>query len=215
MAGPEIQEPSGGAADFPRPVIEVRELFRQVLERYLADGRIADKERFEQERLRLSAGLINALVAGGVLLFREQEPEGPEDQGPPPEAILLEQRLDGGELLILLRRTLLTMLRQLNQPETDLLRLSLSRLFRRKLREVFAAGAADDFPVKLFQDRHPGGDCYLGINLRNTRSLGDDLDRIERNPILRATLIAGRRSLRHDDQSLRGLLVPPPAAETA
>ena len=57
---------------FPRKVVDVREVFRESLDRHLVEGKIADKEKLEQDKLKISAGLVNFVVSGGVLLFREE-----------------------------------------------------------------------------------------------------------------------------------------------
>ena len=208
---------------FTRKVVDVRAVFRESLNKHLIEGRIADKEKFEQDKLKISANLINFVVSGGVLLFsgegfgKLQEPVSAEQK-----TALEENRKEGegkddlvmneASLFNLLRKTILLMLNELNKPDVNLLKISLSKPFREKLRSIFAAESPEEperFPVKIFQDIHPNRDSYIAINMRNTHSLGHDIDRIEQNPALKMEIMENRRPLRHTDGNLYKMFAPP------
>ena len=63
-------------------------------------------------------------------------------------------------------------------------------------------GNAAGFPVKIFQDFHDGRGYHIGINMRNTRSVGDDIDRIDRDQELKREIIGQVRRCRHTDGNL-------------
>ena len=183
---------------FERKVLDVREVFRASLVRHLVDGRIVDKEKLEQDKLKISANLVNFVVVGGILLFREGAP-GAKGENQIEEEIL-EEEIDEVSLFQLLRATIQVMLGELNKPDVNLLKVSLSKVFRARLQHIFTdqvAGQPDRFPVKIFHEIHTGSHSYLGINMRNTRSLGDDID-----PPLRAEIISAARPCRHTDGNL-------------
>jgi len=69
--------------------------------------------------------------------------------------------------------------------------------------------------MKIFHDRHPNHYSYIGINMRNTRSLGDDVDRIERDPALRKEIVEGARPGRHTHRNLLKILGPPTGRKEA
>jgi hypothetical protein len=211
------------AESFLRKVVNVRKVFRDALDRHLVDGRIDDKEKLEQDKLKISASLLNFVVAGGVLLFpgEAKEPSavsgtaagktgsGSEEIEHPGQG---EAVMDEASLFRLLRMTILVMLNELNKPDVNLLKISLSKNFREKLQSVFSKISSEDpdqFPVKIFHDLHPGKDSYIGINMRNTRSLGDDIDRIERNLSLKKEIIERLRPIRHTDGNLYKLFASP------
>ena len=220
----EVQ-PEGGR--FSRKVVDIREVFHEALSRYLVEGEIADKEKLEQDKLKISASLVNFVVSGGVLLFRDKI--GPGEEKPVPgganeindtvesvEADLDEEHLDEISLFRLLRKTILLMLNELNKPEVNLLKVSLTKSFRQSLQSVFAkasGGEPDRFPMKIFHDIHPNHYSYIGINMRNTRILGDDIDRIERDSSIRKEIVEGVRSSRHTDGNLLKILGPPASQE--
>lgn len=195
---------------FERRVVDVREVFREPLVRHLADGRITDKEKLEQEKLKITAGLVNFTVSGGILLFRQGAPE-PRGESHAEEELRAENVMDEVSLFKLLRGTIQIMLGELNKPDVNLLKVSLSKHFRGKLQQIFTEQTAvtpDRFPVKIFHDVHSGSDSYLGINMRNTRSLGDDIDRIERDAQLRRELVSSARPCRHSDGNLLKMFAP-------
>jgi hypothetical protein len=209
------EQPTDGtdAEVFERKVLDVREAFGDWLAGLLVDGRIADKEKLERDKLKITVRLVNFVAFGGVLLFRGARPagtrddstgglaDGPDGGGP----------LDEASFFRLLLRTILLMLNGLNQPDVNLLKISLAPSFRAHLQAVFSSGDSgpDRFPVKICQDIHPDGSAFVGINLRNTRSLGEDLDRIERDPSLRARITGRLRLVRHTDGALRRFFVHP------
>jgi len=204
-------------------VVDIREVFRDALGRYLVQGEIADKEKLEQDKLKISASLVNFVVSGGVLLFRDEVKQGEEgsadsekgdinDTVESVEASLDDEHLDEVSLFRLLRKTILLMLNELNKPDVNLLKVSLTKSFRESLQSVFAeasGGEPDRFPMKIFHDIHPNRYSYIGINMRNTRSLGDDIDRIERDPVLRKEIVECTRPSRHTDRNLLKILGPP------
>ena len=208
---------------FSRKVVDIREVFRDALGRYLVQGEIADKEKLEQDKLKISASLVNFVVSGGVLLFRDEVKQGEEgsadsekgdinDTVESVEASLDDEHLDEVSLFRLLRKTILLMLNELNKPDVNLLKVSLTKSFRESLQSVFAetsGGEPDRFPMKIFHDIHPNRYSYIGINMRNTRSLGDDIDRIERDPVLRKEIVECTRPSRHTDRNLLKILGPP------
>ena len=54
-------------------------VFHDTLARHLSDGRVVDKEKLEQTKLKVSASLVNFVVGGGVLLFEGEERDAPPD----------------------------------------------------------------------------------------------------------------------------------------
>ena len=200
-----------GSRAFERKVVDVRRVFGEAMAGQLVEGRIADKEQLEQAKLKISARLVNFVVGGGVLLFgandRELElPQGQLDEG---------RELSETDLFQLLRETIFRMLGELNKPDVNLLKVSLSKEFRECLQQIFttrAAGEPGKFPVKIFQDLHRSTGHYIGINMRNTRSVGDDIDRIERNEELKREIVAATRACRHSDGNLMKLFSPDQAA---
>ena len=200
---------------FPRKVVDVREVFRESLDRHLVEGKIADKEKLEQDKLKISAGLVNFVVTGGVLLFREETAQSGERAGKEEEAGKSspgDEELDEAAIFHLLQKTIFLMLKELNEPDVNLLKISLSKTFRETLQSIFSeetAGEPDRFPVKIFQDKHSDHRVFIGINLRNTRSLGDDIDRIERDIALRQEIVGCVRPTRHSDGNLLKMFSPP------
>ena len=208
---------------FPRKVVDVREVFRESLDRYLVEGKVADKEKLEQDKLKISASLVNFVVTGGVLLFREEaspagEGAGKEAAGAGHPAAAAgksatgEVGMDEAAIFHLLLKTIVLMLKELNAPDVNLLKISLAKSFRETLQSIFSeetAGEPDRFPVKIFQDKHPDHRIFIGINLRNTRSLGEDIDRIERDTALRKEIVGCVRPTRHSDRNLLKMFSPP------
>jgi len=204
-------------------VVDIREVFPDALSRYLVEGEIADKERLEQDKLKISASLVNFVVSGGVLLFRDEARPGEEvsadnakndmlETVESVEAGLDDKQLDEVSLFRLLRKTILMMLNELNKPDVNLLKISLTKSFRESLQSIFSeetGGEPDRFPMKIFHDIHPNHYSYIGINMRNTRSLGDDIDRIERDLTLRKEIVECTRPSRHNDGNLLKVLGPP------
>lgn len=207
-------------SSFSRKVVDIREVFHDALSRYLVEGEIADKERLEEDKLKISAGLVNFVVSGGVLLFRDELRPGEEESADngkndmdetveSVEASLDDKHLDEISLFRLLRKTILLMLNELNKPDVNLLKISLTKSFRESIQSIFSeetGGESDRFPMKIFHDIHPNHYSYIGINMRNTRSLGDDIDRIERDPALRREIAECTRSSRHTDGNLLKIL---------
>ncbi len=205
---------------FPRKVVDIREVFHDTLSRYLVEGEIVDKEKLEEDKLKISAGLVNSVVGGGVLLFRDDVSSGEEESADnrknatvetegSVEAGSDEKPLDEISLFRLLRKTILLMLNELNKPEVNLLKISLTKSFRESIQSIFSeetGGEPDRFPIKIFHDIHPNHYSYIGINMRNTRSLGDDIDRIERDPVLRREIVECTRPSRHTDGNLLKIL---------
>lgn len=197
---PETQQ-TDSSRSFVRKLVDVRQVFRDAMVRYISDGRIADKEKLEQAKLKISASLVNFVVNGGVIFFATEEKGGPPIQDQLDEG----HELTEDELFHLLRETIFRMLNELNKPDVNLLKVSLAKPFREAMQSIFTEQAADDpgkFPVKIFQDFHDGRGYYIGINMRNTRSVGDDIDRIEADPELKNEIIAGTRLCRHSDGNL-------------
>jgi len=193
--------PAGSGRAFERKLVDVRGVFHEGLARHLDDGRVVDKEKLEQTKLKVSASLVNFVVNGGVLLFSGTGREVPPD----PAQLEDGHALSESELFQLLRETIYRMLGELNKPDVNLLKVSLARTFRDRLLKIFSdpqSGAAASFPVKIFQDFHDGAGYYIGINMRNTRSVGDDIDRIDRDQELKREIIAQARSCRHTDSNL-------------
>ncbi|HUU29528.1 MAG TPA: hypothetical protein VM123_17125 [archaeon] len=211
---------------FTRKVVNVRKVFRDALNRHLVDGKISNKEKLEQDKLKISASLVNFVVAGGVLLFEEEKPDKAVAAGLKEKKVAglkehEEQRLqevevmDEAALFHLLRVTILMMLKELNNPEVNLLKISLSKSFRATLQSIFSvvrSAEPDHFPVKIFHDMHQNQSFYIGINMRITRSLGDDIDCIERSPVLKKEIIELHRPIRHTDGNLCKILAPFPAS---
>ena len=103
----------------------------------------------------------------------------------------------------------------MNKPDVNLLKVSLAKDFREHLQKIFTGGASPEqskFPVKVFQDFHRELGHYIGINMRNTRSVGDDIDRIERDEALRREIIEAVRPCRHTDGNLMKMFSHDPAA---
>lgn len=186
---------------FKRSVLDVRGAFREWFAALVVDGRIADKEKLEQDKLKITARMINLVVAGGLLLFRDDKgEEGGESAGVP-------EMLDEATFFRMLRGTIVTMLAELNAPDVNILKVSLSERFRERLQDVFTGAHGRDgrFPVKIVQDVHPGYGVYVGINLRDNRSLGEDISRIERDPDLRAEIVSLSRPFRRTDRDFQRL----------
>ena len=229
MVSQEAAETQPVRSRFSRKVVDIREVFRDVLSKYLVKGEILDKERLEEDKLKISASLVNFVVSGGVLLFRDAlrpGEEGSADNGKNDidetvesvEPRLDDKHLDEVSLFRLLRKTILLMLNELNKPDVNLLKISLTKSFRQILQSIFAeetGGEPDRFPIKIFHDIHPNHYSYIGINMRNTRSLGDDVDRIERDPALRKEIVEGTRPGRHTDGNLLKILGPPTGRKEA
>lgn len=194
--------------EFNRAVLDVQSAFRDWFAGQVTDGRLRDKEKLEQDKLKITARLVNLVVAGGMLMFREQDARQAKESGDGAG----EGRLDESGFFRRLRGTMIDTLKELNSPEVNLLKNSLSARFRRRLREVFAADPErpERFPVKVVQDTHPDRTVFIGINLRDTRSLGEDIDRIERDPVLREEIAARRQPLRHADSDLHKFFSVPP-----
>ena len=210
-------------SSFSRKVVDIREVFHDALSRYLVEGEIADKEKLEEDKLKISAGLVNFVVSGGVLLFRDELRPGEEESADngkndmdetvetveSVEAILDDKHLDEISLFRLLLKTILLMLNELNKPDVNLLKISLIKSFRESIQSIFSEETGDEpdrFPMKIFHDIHPNHYSYIGINMRNTRSLGDDIDRIERDPALRREITKCTRPSRHTDGNLLKIL---------
>ena len=205
---------------FSRKVVDIREVFHDTLSRYLVKGEIVDKEKLEEDKLKISAGLVNSVVGGGVLLFRDDVSSGEEESADnrknatveteeSVEAGSDEKYLDEISLFRLLRKTILLMLNELNKPEVNLLKISLTKSFRESIQSIFSeetSGVPDRFPIKIFHDIHQNHYSYIGINMRNTRSLGDDIDRIERDTALRREITECTRPSRHTDGNLLKIL---------
>lgn len=205
---------------FSRKVVDIREVFHDTLSRYLVEGEIVDKEKLEEDKLKISAGLVNSVVGGGVLLFRDDVSSGEEESADNRKSATVEteesveagsdeKHLDEISLFRLLRKTILLMLNELNKPEVNLLKISLTKSFRESIQSIFSeetGGEPDRFPIKIFHDIHPNHYSYIGINMRNTRSLGDDIDRIERDPALRREIAECTRPSRHTDGNLLKIL---------
>ena len=229
MTAQDAAEAQPVRARFSRKVVDIREVFYDALSRYLVQGEIADKEKLEQDKLKISASLVNFVVSGGVLLFRDEIRPGEEraaaggendinDTVESVEADLDDNHLDEISLFRLLRKTILLMLNELNKPDVNLLKVSLTKSFRESLQSVFAkasGGEPDRFPMKIFHDIHPNHYSYIGINMRNTRSLGDDIDRIERDPLLKKEIVECTRPSRHNDGNLLKILGPPAGRQDA
>ncbi|MEA2062931.1 MAG: hypothetical protein U9P14_04470 [Gemmatimonadota bacterium] len=202
----------GTSRGFHRRIIDVHEIFHTSLARHLVGGSIADKQELEKDKLKISAGLVNNVVAGGVLRYRSQEKKTDADRVPETaEEASGEQAINEASLFRLLENTIFMMLNQLNQPDVNLLKISLSKPFRQRLEEIFSPGLSGDagrFPVKIFHDVHPSGGGYIGINMRNIRSLGEDLNRIERDELLKRELTELRRPIRHTDGNLLVMFNP-------
>ncbi|MBN2290665.1 MAG: hypothetical protein JXQ83_15125 [Candidatus Glassbacteria bacterium] len=196
--------------EFSRKEVDVHRVFGDALVRHLVDGKVADKQKLEQDKLKISARLVNFVAAGGVLFFSESGEESGlhhEERGGDGDL-----KLDETALFRLLEKTSLVMLNQLNQPEVNLLKISLNKSFRARLQEIFISGASeapDHFPIKIFRDLHPEKGSFIGINMRNTRSLGEDLSRIERDRGLRQDIAGHRRPFRHGDGDLARMFSPP------
>ncbi len=202
---------AAGSRAFERKVVDVREVFGEALTGQLVEGRIADKEKLEQVKLKISASLVNFVVSGGVLLFGADDQEAEAALGQLEEGYELNET----DLFQLLRETIFRMLGELNKPDVNLIKVSLSKDFRECLRKTFsppATGEPGKFPVKVFQDLHRGTGHYIGINMRNTRSVGDDIDRIERDGELKREIVEAARACRHSDGNLMKLFSHDPAA---
>ena len=187
-----------------RKLVEVQALYGEYLTKYLSEGRVLDKQKLEQDKLKIAAKLVNFIVSGAVLYFEKDAGEivNPDDSR---AEAPLDETLDETALFGLLQRSILLMLRQLNQPEVNLLKISLNSSFRTALQAIFTSGTQidpDKFPVKVFRDVHPGGEVYIGINMRNTRSFGEDLNRIENDENLRTEIVSKARPNRHSDGNL-------------
>lgn len=78
MVSQEAAETQPVRSRFSRKVVDIREVFRDVLSKYLVKGEILDKERLEEDKLKISASLVNFVVSGGVLLFRDEQRPGEE-----------------------------------------------------------------------------------------------------------------------------------------
>lgn len=194
---------------FSRKLIDVHEVFRDPFVRHLVNGKIVDKQELEQDKLKISARLVNFVVGGGVLFFsRSKEADADQHE----QAVAGEERqMDEASLFQLLEKTIWVMLNQLNQPDVNLVKISLSKSFRARLQEIFTKSSSeepDHFPVKIFQDIHPGVGSYIGINMRDTRSLGEDLNRIERDEKLKREIVEHKRPVRHTDGDLARMFAP-------
>lgn len=201
MSSQPPTSPAGSGRAFERKLVDVRTVFHEALVRHLDEGRVVDKEKLEQTKLKVSASLVNFVVNGGVLLFSGTGREVPPD----PAQLEDGHALSESELFHLLRETIYRMLGELNKPDVNLLKVSLARTFRDRLQKIFSdqqSSAAASFPVKIFQDFHDSEGYYIGINMRNTRSVGDDIDRIDRDQELKREIIAQARSCRHTDSNL-------------
>jgi len=194
----EAPDSPGDKTHLRRSILDVRAAFHDWFSGLVEEGRVTDKARLEQDKLKITARLVNLVVAGGMLLFREESL--PPADSPPADP----ERVDEATFFRLLRGTIVTTLNELNAPDVNILKVSLSERFRQRLLEVFAAGREREgrFPVKIVQDVHPGQGMYVGINLRDTRSLGQDISRIERDPDLRAEIASRSRPVRHTDHDL-------------
>ena len=187
-----------------RKLVDVQAIYGEHLTKYLSEGRVLDKQKLEQDKLKIAAKLVNFIVSGAVLYFEKDAGESisPDDA---PAEIALDEPIDETVLFGLLQKSILLMLRQLNQPEVNLLKISLNSSFRAALQAIFTSGTQidpDKFPVKVFRDSHPDGGVYIGINMRNTRSFGEDLNRIENDGNLRTEIVSKARSNRHADGNL-------------
>ncbi|MCE5271148.1 hypothetical protein LLH00_07680 [bacterium] len=196
MAG--VADSPGGGSNFRRSILDVRAAFHDWFTGLVLEGRVTDKARLEQDKLKITARLVNLVVAGGMLLFRDEDSVHGDSPPADPDAV------DEATFFRLLRGTIVTMLNELNAPDVNILKVSLSERFRQRLLEVFSAGREREgrFPVKIVQDNHPGQGVYVGINLRDTRSLGQDISRIERDPDLCAEIASRARPVRHTDHDL-------------
>ena len=204
---PEEKAGESGGRAFRRKVVDVRKVFHEAMSGHLKEGRIADKEKLEQTKLKISASLVNFVVNGGVLMFASES----EGAGPSHEQLEEDRELTGDDLFHLLRETIFRMLNELNKPDVNLLKISLGKEFRECLQRIFGGADQNKFPVKIFQDYHQGKGYYIGINMRNTRSVGDDIDRIESDSALKAEIVEGLRSCRHTDGNLMKLFSQDPA----
>ncbi|MBW7997449.1 MAG: hypothetical protein FVQ81_12915 [Candidatus Glassbacteria bacterium] len=194
---------TGSSRVFERKVVDVHQVFSEAMACHLEDGRIVNKEKLEQSKLKISARLVNLVVSGGVLLFATDG----KGIAPSHEELNDGSALTEEDLFHLLRETIYLMLNELNKPDVNLLRVSLAKSFRDCLQRIFSDQARSDpakFPVKIFQDFHAGRGYFIGINMRNTRSVGDDIDRIEADADLKLEIIEGR-SCRHSDGNLMKL----------
>jgi hypothetical protein len=195
--------------DFSRKDVNVHQVFRDPLVRHLVDGEIADKQKLEQDKLKISARLVNFVVAGGVLFFSESRDE--DEVHHAEEVTLGAGRMDETALFRLLEKTIRVILVQVNQPDVNLLKISLNKGFRKRLQEIFSSGSSKDpdhFPIKIFRDIHPERGSFIGINMRNTRSLGEDLNRIDGNEGLKAEIVVHKRPVRHSDGDLARMFAP-------
>ncbi len=202
-----------GSRAFERKVVDVRKVFGEAMAGQLVDGRIADKEKLEQVKLKISARLVNFVVGGGVLFFVADG----KDTDLSHEQLEEGHELSKTGLFQLLRETIFRMLSELNKPDVNLLKVSMAREFRDSLQGIFASGTENGqgkFPVKIFQDYHQGKGYYIAINMRNTRSVGDDIDRIERDESLKREIVEDARACRHSDGNLMKMFGPDPAAGT-
>jgi hypothetical protein len=202
-----------GNRAFERKVVDVRKVFGEAMADQLVDGRIADKEKLEQVKLKISARLVNFVVGGGVLLFVADN----HDTEPSHEQLEEGHELSMTGMFQLLRETIFRMLSELNKPDVNLLKVSMAKEFRNSLQKIFNSGAENGlgkFPVKIFQDFHKDRGYYIAINMRNTRSVGDDIDRIERDEELRREIVEAARSCRHSDGNLIKLFGPDLSAGT-
>ena len=195
--------------EFTRKAVSVHEVFRDPLAGHLVDGKIADKQKLEQDKLKISAKLVNFVVAGGVLFFSKSK--AADATGHEQEGTGEDGQMDEASLFQLLEKTIRIMLDQLNQPDVNMLKISLSKSFRSRLQEIFTKSSSvepDRFPVKIFIDTNPETGSYIGINMRNIRSLGEDINRIERDEKLQSELVEHKRSVRHTDGDLARMFAP-------
>ncbi len=195
--------------EFSRKAVNVHEVFRDPLTGHLVGGKIADKQKLEQDKLKISAKLVNFVVAGGVLFFSKSKEADAIEHGQ--EGTGEGGQMNEASLFKLLEKTIRIMLDQLNQPDVNMLKISLSKIFRSRLQEIFtrsSSGEPDRFPVKIFLDTHPETGSYIGINMRNIRSLGEDINRIERDEKLKIELVGHKRPVRHTDGDLARMFAP-------
>lgn len=195
--------------EFSRKLVDVHEVFRDPFVSHLVNGKIVDKQELEQDKLKISARLVNFVVSGGVLFF--SRPKETDDDQHEQEVAGEESQMDKASLFQLLEKTIWVMLDQLNQPDVNLVKISLSKSFRAHLQDIFTKPSSeepDHFPVKIFRDIHPGTGSYIGINMRDTRSLGEDLNRIEREERLKSEIVEYKRPVRHTDGDLARMFAP-------
>jgi polysaccharide biosynthesis protein PelD len=190
---------------FTRKTINTDNILRDFAAGFLVEGGTADRSSMEQLKDKLSTWFNSFILSGGVLFFREGFPAeiSSSEMEKPPEVPEHADRAEQEKVLIrLLRGEIDGLIRRLSDMSAAELSKAVAKPFSESFKAVFEGPAGEKPEPGIFRESHPDGSAYLGIDLRCSCDMQEDVERIRRDESLNYEIMMKTRPTRHTDSDL-------------